>query len=163
MPKLDYVRESDRTIKEHVLGAHEAEHGEDPQERADAETWLRQYLEIEGPRAESAEAKQEAKRAGSLSGHFSAPATNSVSLSNTGGCQQSRCGRCPSRWTPMRDHGMRLLRHHPLYLSPVAQQPKIGPFLWSARYAKLCHRGTTWHTCDHLRKYPEIALLCQRK
>lgn len=64
VPLLTYVRESDRTIKEHVLGAHEAEHGDDPQDRVDAETWLRDYLQIEGPQAQSADAKREAKKAG---------------------------------------------------------------------------------------------------
>lgn len=60
--RLMHVRESDRAIKAHVLGAFEAERGEDPQERISAEMWLRDYLLKEGPRAKSAEAKREAGR-----------------------------------------------------------------------------------------------------
>lgn len=61
--RLQHVRDSDRTIKAHVLGAFEAERGEDPQERVSAEMWLRDYLLKEGPRADSAEAKREAGKA----------------------------------------------------------------------------------------------------
>lgn len=62
--QLGYVRDSDRPIKAHVLGAFEAERGDDPQERVNAEVWLREYLTKEGPRAKSAEAKRDAIKAG---------------------------------------------------------------------------------------------------
>jgi AAA domain/Toprim domain len=58
--QLHHVRESDRTIKAHVLGAYEAERGDDPQEQVNAEMWLRDYLLKEGPQAKSAETKREA-------------------------------------------------------------------------------------------------------
>jgi hypothetical protein len=64
VPLLVYVGDSDCTAREHIADTFEAEHGEDHQERADAERWLRDYHSKQGPRAKSAEAKREATQAG---------------------------------------------------------------------------------------------------
>jgi hypothetical protein len=54
VPLLAYAGDSDRTAREHITGSYDADHGEDRQERVDAERWLSDYLIAEGPRAESA-------------------------------------------------------------------------------------------------------------
>jgi 5S rRNA maturation endonuclease (ribonuclease M5) len=62
--RLKFVATSDRTAREHLTDAYEAEHGEDRQDRAEAAEWLSAYLEVEGPEANSAEVKARAKKAG---------------------------------------------------------------------------------------------------
>ncbi len=64
VPRLRYIGQSDRTARDHIADQFDGEHGDDRQERQDAATWLRGYLEVEGPDAHSAEAKREAKKAG---------------------------------------------------------------------------------------------------
>lgn len=62
--RLRFVATSDRTAREHLTDAYDAEHGEDRQDRAEAAEWLTAYLEVEGPEANSAEVKAQAKRVG---------------------------------------------------------------------------------------------------
>lgn len=64
VPLLRYVGDSTLTAREHAADSYDAEHGEDRQDRAEAEKWLDQYLQIEGPSAKSSEAKRAAKAAG---------------------------------------------------------------------------------------------------
>lgn len=66
VPQLTWLRESDRTIAQHVLGAFESERSDDgdKQDRHDAVQWLSDYLKVEGPHAESADAKRAATKAG---------------------------------------------------------------------------------------------------
>lgn len=64
VPLLVYAGDSERTAREHITDSYEAEHGSDPQDHADAQRWLREYLSEEGPRAKSAYAKREAEKAG---------------------------------------------------------------------------------------------------
>lgn len=64
VPLLRYVGDSSLTAREHAADTYEAEHGEDRQDRAEAEKWLEEYLAIEGPSAKSSEAKRSAKAAG---------------------------------------------------------------------------------------------------
>jgi AAA domain-containing protein len=62
--RLRFVETSNRTARQHLTDAWEAEHGEDRQDRAAAAEWLHDYLEVEGPQASSAEVKRQAKAAG---------------------------------------------------------------------------------------------------
>lgn len=64
VPLLRYIGASDRTARDHIADQFDGDHGDDRQERHDAEAWLREYLEIEGPAVRSADAKREAKQAG---------------------------------------------------------------------------------------------------
>jgi len=61
--RLAYLGDSELTARDHIIDKFDGDHGDDRQERADAVTWLREYLELEGP-AKSADAKREAKKAG---------------------------------------------------------------------------------------------------
>jgi hypothetical protein len=64
VPLLRYIGDSTLTAREHAADSYDAEHGEDRQDRAEAEKWLEEYLRIEGPSAKSSEAKRSAKAAG---------------------------------------------------------------------------------------------------
>jgi len=64
VPLLRYIGDSPMTAREHAADTYESEHGEDRQDRAEAEKWLEEYLQIEGPSAKSSEAKRSAKAAG---------------------------------------------------------------------------------------------------
>ena len=55
---------SDRTARQHLIDKHEADQGEDQQARTTAVEWLEEYLEEEGPDANSADAKKSAAKAG---------------------------------------------------------------------------------------------------
>ncbi|WNG95663.1 AAA family ATPase [Mycobacterium sp. ITM-2016-00318] len=63
VPILRYVGESTKTAGQHVSDNYDAEHGDDEQDRTDAETWLRMYLES-NPGELSGEIKAKAKAAG---------------------------------------------------------------------------------------------------
>jgi hypothetical protein len=63
VPILRYVGQSTKTAGQHVSDTYDAERGEDDQDRADAETWLRMVLESK-PGELSSEIKAKAKAAG---------------------------------------------------------------------------------------------------
>jgi hypothetical protein len=64
VPRLRHEGDSLLTAREHAADAYETEHGEDQQDRIDAEKWLDEYLRIEGPQAKSSDAKAAARKAG---------------------------------------------------------------------------------------------------
>ncbi len=66
VPLLVYVSESERTAREHIADTYESDHGSVPQDRADAERWLREYL-FENPGAKSVDVKREAKKDAAIS------------------------------------------------------------------------------------------------
>jgi hypothetical protein len=61
VPLLVYAGDSERTAREHIADTYEADHGSDPQDRADAERWLQEYL-AENPGAKSVDVKRAAKK-----------------------------------------------------------------------------------------------------
>lgn len=64
VPKLTSLGDSGQTMRKHLAAAHAETTGEDIDEKSAALNWLREYLEIEGPNARSADVKREANRAG---------------------------------------------------------------------------------------------------
>lgn len=64
VPLLKYVGDSPLTAGEHVAESYDADHGDDRQDKAEAEKWLEEYLQLEGPGARSSEAKKSANSAG---------------------------------------------------------------------------------------------------
>ncbi|MDX1883052.1 AAA family ATPase [Mycolicibacterium sp. 120270] len=64
VPLLRYVGDSVLTARQHIADTYETEHGEDSQDRAEAERWLEEFLLLEGPSVKSNEAKKAAKTVG---------------------------------------------------------------------------------------------------
>ena len=64
VPLLTYTGDSDRTARQHVADSFQDEHGDDRTTVDVAAGWLQSYLEVEGPYADSAEAKRLAAKAG---------------------------------------------------------------------------------------------------
>lgn len=49
VPLLRYIGESDRTARDHIVDAHEGEHGDTRTARTECEGWVSDYLTVEGP------------------------------------------------------------------------------------------------------------------
>lgn len=65
VPRLALVGDSKMTMREHIAEASDdGQDGEDREEKNGAQVFLRDYLEVEGPRAKSAEAKRAASAVG---------------------------------------------------------------------------------------------------
>lgn len=64
IPRLSSLGASGQTMRKHLSDAHAEESGEDADESTYAVRWLREYLEQEGPHADSKPLKREAENAG---------------------------------------------------------------------------------------------------